>query len=245
MQGPAYAFDDFVVSPMELRHQSRPCPIEPRPLRLLYYVASVYPRVVSKGELLANVWADYPHVTDYALSQAVRKVRGALGDSSGSPRYLKTVPKRGFQFLCPVSSPTGKRSSQGSVEPVYTGDRSHFVRDVSYPDGSWVYVNEAFEKTWEIRNVGTVPWTGRFVSREGSSTGLGRLKSEDRVPIPDTMPGENCTITVQLQAPSMPGSTEARWKMTDAHGRLLLPNQEPVFISIDVRERPRRQEGSV
>ena len=243
MEGPAYAFDDFVVSPLELRCRNTPCSIEPRPLRLLYYVAAAYPRVVSKAEVLAHVWADYPHVTDYALSQAVRKVRRALGDRAQSPRYLKTIPKRGFQFVCSVTGPAGQRSSTGAEGPRSPGDRSRFVRDVTKVDGSWVYINEVFEKTWEIRNVGTVPWKGRFLSREGPASGLGRLKSADRVPIPDTMPGESCTITVQLQAPSTPGSTEARWKMTDAHGRLLLPTQGPVYIAVDVRERPRGSGG--
>ena len=43
------------------------------------------------------------------------------------------------------------------------GDKSAFVRDVSYPDGALVLPGQRFLKTWELQNVGSVPWQGRWL----------------------------------------------------------------------------------
>ena len=46
------------------------------------------------------------------LSTAVRKIRQALGDSASSPRFIETLPKRGYRFLAPVDGATGKGERQ-------------------------------------------------------------------------------------------------------------------------------------
>ena len=53
--------------------------------------------------------------------------------------------------------------TSGLQQPVYYGDSSRFVRDVTIQDGSSVKRNVQFEKIWEIMNTGRVPWRGRFV----------------------------------------------------------------------------------
>jgi len=100
-----------------------------------------------------------------------------------------------------------------------------------------VYVKQQFVKTWEIENVGIVPWIGRYLTRQGPPTAQGRLTSPERTQIPYTEPGQRCVVSVELTAPDTPGSCYAEWKMTDATGRFLLPQQKPVYVSVDVRER--------
>lgn len=58
--------------------------------------------------------------------------------------------------------------------PVEDGDRSRFVRDVTIPDGTKLYVGEKFTKIWEIQNVGTCVWENRHLQREGLHDGPGR-----------------------------------------------------------------------
>jgi hypothetical protein len=129
----------------------------------------------------------------------------------------------------------------GGQEPIHlfaheaqAEDRSRFVRDATVADGSEVAVGEHFLKAWHIQNVGSVPWRDRYVARQGPSEGLGRLRSERRTPIPDTDPGGHCRVEVWLTAPEYPGSCVATWKMTDAGGHVLLPDQKPIFVSVDV-----------
>jgi len=114
------------------------------------------------------------------------------------------------------------------------GDKSSFVRDVTIADGTKILVGKKFTQIWEIRNVGSVVWVNRFLERQGLGEGLGLLKSTSRVPIPYTLPGQRCRIEIQLIAPPLPGSCYAEWKMVDAKGTILFPDQKPVYVSVDV-----------
>lgn len=113
---------------------------------------------------------------------------------------------------------------------------SRFVRDLSIIDGSTVKIGQKFTKIWEIENIGDKPWENRFLEREGPCEGPGRLKSRKRVRIPYTHPGQRCQIKINLIAPDQPGSCYATWKMVDEKGKILLPHQKPVFVSVDVTE---------
>lgn len=121
--------------------------------------------------------------------------------------------------------------------PIEKGDRSSFGSDITIPDGAKVVVNSRFTKTWEIRNIGSIIWKHRYLQRQGPYSGPGRLKSALRVRIPYTEPGQSCRVSVRLTAPPLPGSCYAEWKMVDHEGRVLLPNQKPVYVSVDVVEK--------
>jgi hypothetical protein len=118
--------------------------------------------------------------------------------------------------------------------PVYSGDKSRFVRDVTCPDGSEVLAGKPFAKVWELENTGTVPWKSRFLQREGSEAAPGKLKSPKRVPIPDTRPGQQCVIKVDLVAPDQPGLCYAEWRMIDEDGNYLLPTYQPLYVLVNV-----------
>jgi len=59
--------------------------------------------LVSRDELADNVWGDTV-ISDSALSQAVARLRKALGDNTASPRYIETVHSRGYRFASDVES---------------------------------------------------------------------------------------------------------------------------------------------
>jgi len=221
--------------------------LEPRVQALLDYLLDTPGRTVLKSELLHNVWPD-AHVTEASIHQAAKKLRSAFGDSAKPFRFVQTVPKKGYKFIAPVTplAPPGVAAAVDQESAVANGavehspesplvDRSRFVRDITMPDGSVVKVKQRFVKQWEIENVGNVPWVDRYLVRQGPAAAPGRLESSERVPIPKTMPGERCVLSVELTAPSTPGSCYAEWKMTDAHGKKSLPDQLPVYISVDVK----------
>jgi Tol biopolymer transport system component/DNA-binding winged helix-turn-helix (wHTH) protein len=75
--------------------------------------------LVSRDEIRQRIWsADTFLEFDNSLGVAIRKIRDALGDSPEAPRYLETVPRRGYRFSAPVTKVNGSgnlRSSLGSV----------------------------------------------------------------------------------------------------------------------------------
>ena len=98
-----YRFDEFQfdASTGALTHQGDPVALEPQAIRLLDFLICHRDRIVSKDELIEEIWHGRA-ITDAALNTRIRAVRKALGDTATNPKYLKTFPKRGFQFVAPL-----------------------------------------------------------------------------------------------------------------------------------------------
>jgi TolB-like protein len=87
----------------ELRRGRATVKAEPRVLEVLNYLIERRDRVVPKEELLDTLWADV-HVSDSALTTAIRDARRALSDSPTDPRWIRTIYGRGFRFVGQVDS---------------------------------------------------------------------------------------------------------------------------------------------
>jgi transcriptional regulator with XRE-family HTH domain len=118
------------------------------------------------------------------------------------------------------------------------GDASEFIDDVTIPDVTVMPPGFRFEKTWRIRNVGSVRWVGRWLRRLGAPAGLGIPSSPIQVRIADTLPGETVDIIVPMKAHILPGTAEVHWKMVDDKGYEFFPDRyyQGLFITIVVRE---------
>jgi len=86
----------------ELRRRGRRIALQEKPFRVLATLLSRPGELVTKEELKEEVWPDATIELDLALSAAVSKIRRVLGDATESPRFVETVPKRGYRFLGPV-----------------------------------------------------------------------------------------------------------------------------------------------
>jgi serine/threonine-protein kinase len=102
-----YYFDDVTVDRQNFRIQKNDevRSLEPRAFDLLVYLIEQRGRVVEKQELFDRVWKE-AFVTDNALTRAIKEIRRAIGDDASSPRYIETLPKRGYRFIAEVKSAT-------------------------------------------------------------------------------------------------------------------------------------------
>ncbi len=76
--------------------------LEPKLMRLLLLLARRGGQPVSKDEIIGDVW-DGLAVTDDVLSQAISKLRRALGDDRKNPEYIETIWKLGYRCIAPAS----------------------------------------------------------------------------------------------------------------------------------------------
>jgi hypothetical protein len=118
--------------------------------------------------------------------------------------------------------------------PAVPGDATAFVGH-EIPNGFLMSPGQVFTETWRIRNVGTVPWHGRHLERQGPLTGPGLITSERYVPVPDTEPGEVAAITAVLKAQGYDGTAIAYFKMVDAEGFLCFPDAHQLGLDVIVR----------
>ncbi len=88
--------------------------LTPKPLETLIFLVLNQGRVVGKQELLDAVWKD-TFVGEDTLVQAIREIRLALGDDRKDPRFIQTVPREGYRFICEVvSHDHGADTSRGA-----------------------------------------------------------------------------------------------------------------------------------
>ena len=75
-----------------------------QPFRVLAVLLARSGDIVSREELQREIWGENTNVDfDQAMAAAVNKIREALGDSAENPRFIQTLPKRGYKFLAPVT----------------------------------------------------------------------------------------------------------------------------------------------
>src|SRR5687768_13123305 len=94
----------------ELVRDGKAVRLEPKAIAVLLQLAGRPGKVVGREELLASVWPGVV-VGDDALTQAIIKLRKALGDDTHQPRYIETISKRGYRLIAPVAGDTEVTSS--------------------------------------------------------------------------------------------------------------------------------------
>ena len=88
----------------ELRRHGDPVKLQPQPLKVLECLARRAGESVTRAEIREHVWAGDTFVDfEQGLNFCIRQIREALGDSADAPRYVETLPRRGYRFLMPVS----------------------------------------------------------------------------------------------------------------------------------------------
>ena len=120
MASPSFKFDEFELDPaaFELRKNGQPIRLERIPLELLLLLVSRKGELVNRSEIIEKLWGSEVYIeTGTAINVAVRKVRLALRDNPESPRFLLTVPGKGYRFVGSLI----EQSTPSVVAPIETG----------------------------------------------------------------------------------------------------------------------------
>jgi DNA-binding winged helix-turn-helix (wHTH) protein len=87
----------------ELRKDGEIVRLAPQPFKVLLSLARRSGEVVSRAEIRQEIWRDETFVDfDQALNFCIRQIREALDDDADAPRFIETLPRRGYRFLPPV-----------------------------------------------------------------------------------------------------------------------------------------------
>jgi len=79
--------------------------LAPQPFRILALLASRAGEVVTREEIRREVWGEETYVDfERGLNFAISQIRAALEDDAQSPRYIQTLPRRGYRFVAPVET---------------------------------------------------------------------------------------------------------------------------------------------
>jgi DNA-binding winged helix-turn-helix (wHTH) protein/Tol biopolymer transport system component len=117
---------------MELRKHGVTIRLQEQPLRVLATLVERPGEIVTREELQQQIWGKDTFVDfEQSLNKAVNRLREALNDEAGQPRYVETVPRRGYRFIAPVTELNATEpprlpalpSSVSDAEPASPGPR--------------------------------------------------------------------------------------------------------------------------
>ena len=120
-------------------------------------------------------------------------------------------------------------------------NKASFVTDVTIADNSNVTAGAAFTKTWRIQNTGTcIWWSGYTLTHYSEET----LSAPASVPLPVTNPGETADISIDLVAPSVPGTYQGNFVVKNPADLIMqIDNDSRLWVIIDVPSVPTAEGG--
>jgi cholera toxin transcriptional activator len=112
----------------ELRKDGKVRPrVQGQPLEILLLLLARPNDVVTREELRQQLWPSDTFVDyDHSLNTAVNKLRDALSDSADNPRFIQTIPRRGYRFISPV-----EMVKNGASHPVESMQETSFSPEIS------------------------------------------------------------------------------------------------------------------
>ena len=107
----AFSFDTAMG---ELRRDGEIVKLQSQPAQVLAVLIEHAGEIVTREALRTAIWGDDTFVDfDKGLNFAIAQVRTALGDSADAPTYVRTFPKRGYQFIAPIEDEPRLQVAQG------------------------------------------------------------------------------------------------------------------------------------
>jgi len=113
-------FGAFELDPSagQLRKKSILIKLPPQPFRLLQLLTERAGTVVSREEIRTTLWTDSTFVDfEHGINFSINQIRAALADDAEKPRYIETLPRRGYRFIATVERLNGNTPVRRSIDP--------------------------------------------------------------------------------------------------------------------------------
>ena len=147
-------FGTFEVDPQagELWRAGSRVRLAGQPFKILLILLERPGEVVTREDLLTRVWGPNTNIDfEQGISGAVKKIREALRDSADHPRFIETLPKRGYRFIAPTAFVAKPAEGRLGDPPLATEDLSQFNLPAVLPEASLTVPQEKMRDTSEGR----------------------------------------------------------------------------------------------
>jgi DNA-binding winged helix-turn-helix (wHTH) protein len=124
-----FGFFELDVRAHELRRDGRVVRLQEQPFHILRMLVERPGEIVLREEIRKQLWPNDIMVEfDQGINAAVKRLRDALRDSADKPRYIETIPRQGYRFICPVEAlehgPAGVLETAAALAPIANTDRA-------------------------------------------------------------------------------------------------------------------------
>src|SRR4051812_39869390 len=172
------SFDGWVLRADigELAKDGRKIRLQQLPLLVLEELLAHPGELVTREQLIARLWPKGVVDFDTGLNTAVRKLRVALEDVGETPRYIETLPRKGYRFIAAIDAPADRAASSTSVAPPAAVAAPPSLPDVesSLPGADSLPPPPAERRVAERRDGAPAPTRSRAItSRRGIALAAG------------------------------------------------------------------------
>jgi uncharacterized protein YkwD len=160
---------------------------------------------------------------------------GAPASTTGTPAFVtSTLPPTRQIVGLPSRTPTDVPGTPATATLAVTAppncrDQAVLMEDVTVPDNTQMDSGEVFTKTWKLRNTGTCPWSAyTLVFVDGD-----RMGAPDSTPVPQTLPGSDVDVSVELTAPEADGAYTGNFSLHNAEDEVVkIGLEETMWVKI-------------
>lgn len=124
-----FAEYEFDSRSLELCRMGESVTLQPRPARVLAVLMQAGGELVTPEELRRQVWGEHLSIDfGQSLKTCIKQIRSALGDDARAPRFVETLPRRGYRFIAPVQGARARAGSDPNAESktLLSGAPAHF-----------------------------------------------------------------------------------------------------------------------
>jgi DNA-binding winged helix-turn-helix (wHTH) protein/tetratricopeptide (TPR) repeat protein len=125
----------------ELRKDGTLIKLPPQPFKILALLAGQAGHLVTREQIQQQIWGDETFVDfEQGLNHCIKQIRAVLVDNAETPRYLQTLPRRGYRFIAPVEvrNLTGTSGPAEDHGGALKGGAPTTVASILRPDGAWL-----------------------------------------------------------------------------------------------------------
>lgn len=148
----------------ELRKDGKTRPrIQGQPLEVLLHLLKRPGDVITREELRLMLWPVDTYVDyDHSLNTAINKLREALNDAADNPRFIQTIPRRGYRFIASVEVVTNG-AANGSAQAAETAPRELVTPEIPAPVSKPIAENSPEKKNFVLSDAHDLPDAPRGV----------------------------------------------------------------------------------
>src|ERR1700746_1988563 len=158
----------------ELRKQGALVKLQEQPFRILEILLERPGQVVAREDLRQKIWPSDTFVDfDHGINNAIKRLREALGDTTETPRFVETLPRRGYRFIAPIEeAPSKLRGGGGPLDSIAV---LPFETASSDPDMDYLSIGipgSIIHGLSQIPNLRVISWRSAASESSGQSDPL-------------------------------------------------------------------------
>jgi Ig-like domain from next to BRCA1 gene/LysM domain len=178
---------------------------------------------LANDDIRAGQWLYVPRLpVNITLTPSPTSTSTQTPTATPSQTSTSTATASATLTNSPTATVTPSQTETATYTPTNTAaafcEHAEFVADVTVPSGTVLSPGERFIKTWRFRNIGSCDWTPLYsiAYMDGEQFG-----APDLTPLPTSVaPGQTVDISIEMTAPSQPGSYGSYWMFRNPNGAL-------------------------